>query len=409
MAAEAVFDFASFNVHGVVPEDFAGENCRIIVAAAREAWELGDSGLDGTVRSLQRAKKLETVGGRDGLHSKLASGGAPDANRLRLLSRSRKVQELAMHAMRFAGEADLAKAMERMQEALSVGLTSSTVKVKTGKEIVETLLQAVGDEARGNAARVYPGVRAIQDAIGNLPIGSCTVIGADSGVGKSSLALEMVIGLSEAGGTAGLISVEDPEVVTGSRLLGSLCGVPPQIIQTGAFGDAQAASIATGVGKVSAIGPRLLFADCTGETDIDVRAAMAQMAARGCKLCVVDYLTEIECSKKQQDRRNEIRWVAKQLKAHARRLGMALVLVSQIARPESKNPNAEPTKHHLKESGDVTNMAEVILMMWRSKESDAADIMVKVVKVKWGGIGKFWKMRRNINGRLVESDQVSDP
>ena len=127
------------------------------------------------------------------------------------------------------------------------------------------------------------------------------------------------------------------------------------------------------------------------------------LASRGARLIAVDYLQEIHASKHQQDRRNEVRFVSSRLKAHARRLGVALLLVSQIARPKEGETNKRPSKHALKESGDVANMAEVILTLWREREDDFAPIRVTVVKSKWGGVGKEWEMLRSTDtGRLTE-------
>lgn len=404
MAAEAVFDYPAFNASGASPDDFASGECKLVVSAAHSAWEVGDSGLDGTVRALQRDGNLERVGGRQGLQSLMTSGGAPDVARLKLLARLRRLVEIAVDAQRVAASGDLQGALERFQDGATIGMSSERALVKDGGELVWTLLSGLRDKSELEKSSLYPGLRCIADAIGRLPFGSCTVIGADSGVGKSSLALEMIIGVARSGACAGLIGVEDPESVTGSRLLGSLADVDSRRIQTGALSPSDQQRVKSAIVDVNELSPRMLFSDCTGGNDVDIQAAMSQMHARGAKLIAVDYLTEIDCSSKQQDRRNEIRWIAKQLKSHAKRLGVALVLVSQISRPESKNANAKPTKHHLKESGDVTNAAEVIILLWRDVESDESRINAWVAKCKWGGTGKWWAMRRTPNGRLVEDE-----
>lgn len=400
-AAEAVYDFGRFQVQGLTPEDFEGQTARHIVQAAQSAWEAGESGIEGVLRALQRLELMAAVGGRGGFMEALSEAGAPDLDRFRHLQRLRRLEALSLDASRLAARGELGGALERLQDALSAASHRDRVKIKDGAELAEGVFAGISDKAR-NGRRVYPGVLAIQNAVGDLPIGSCTVIGADTSVGKSSLALEMVIGLAEANGMAGLVSVEDPEEVTGSRLLGALSGVSSQEIQSGAISPASIQNLTGGIQKVSKIGPRMLFADCTGENELDVMAAMSQMATRGAKLIVVDYLTEIDSSKAQQDRRNEIRWIAKRLKAHAKRIGVALVLVSQLTRPNDKNPNTKPTKHHIKESGDVTAMAEVIILLWREKEDDSSCVNAWIAKCKWGGLGRWWKMKRARNGRLVE-------
>jgi replicative DNA helicase len=224
---------------------------------------------------------------------------------------------------------------------------------------------------------------------------------------NSSFVLEMLIECAGAGTKCGLISVEDPNEVTGARLLGAFSGVSSRNLQRGKFGEAEKPALEGAMQKIKKLGDSIMVADCTGETDLEVCAAMSQMAARGAKLVVVDYIGEVESSKKQQDRRNEIRWVCRRLKTHARRLGLALVVVSQLSRPTDKQTGKRPSKHDLKESGDITNSAEVIVMLWRDTESDSAPVKAWIAKCKWGGVGQWWEMKREQGtGRLRESGVV---
>lgn len=84
------------------------------------------------------------------------------------------------------------------------------------------------------------------------------------------------------------------------------------------------------------------------------------------------------------------------LKAHAARLGVALVIVSQLSRPKDKGEGYEPNKHDLKESGDLENGAEYVVLLWRSKDHDFAPVHLKLAKSKNGGIGNVWFMQREM-------------
>jgi replicative DNA helicase len=410
MASEAVFGFAKYAALGLDLGDFESQQCRWVVQAAEQAWELdGEQGLDATVRGLQRMERLQAVGGRQGLMDMLAEAGAPDAARFRALARTRRLRAACLEAARSAEAGDAAAASQRLQEALADGEASCQVKVRTAAELGEIVFAGIADEAHGRVRRFFPGLERLRQAIGDLPAGSCTVVAADTNVGKSSFVLAMATGcagLELDPVTFGLVSVEDPDEVTGTRLLGVYSGMSSRRIQRRAFHDrAEAlARLSQGIGRMRSLGSRLLFADCSGGTEVDVCAARSQMAARGARIIAVDYLTEIESSVKQQDRRNEVRWVAKRLKVHAKRLGVALVLVSQIARPADKNPNSKPSKHSLKESGDVSNAAEVILLLWRESESDDAPIFVNVAKCKWGGVGDTWSMVRDRETGLLREE-----
>jgi replicative DNA helicase len=153
----------------------------------------------------------------------------------------------------------------------------------------------------------------------------------------------------------------------------------------------------------------VLFSQCVGGTDVDACAAISRMSARGAKLIAVDYLGVLSAAGRAQDRRNELRVMLSRLKAHAGRCGVALVLVSQITRPTDKNPNKQPTKHDLKESGDLENGAELIIGLWRDEEHDHAPVRARILKSKIGGNGVEWMMQRSRHSgrlRVVGLDEV---
>jgi replicative DNA helicase len=149
---------------------------------------------------------------------------------------------------------------------------------------------------------------------------------------------------------------------------------------------------------------KMFMAFCIGGNEIDVMAAMSRCAMRGAKIVVVDYVQTIDSSKRQQDRRNEIRWLCARLKAHAQRLNVHLVLLSQLSRPPKDDPFREPTKHDLKEAGDIENAAEYVLVLWRECDDDFAPVRIKLAKSKMGNVGCEWQMHRDAGARFVEVD-----
>lgn len=405
LASEAVRNYAKFTARGVSLDDFGSPAARLVVEVCADLWEAGQQ-----VDHVSVATKMQrdgTKGASRQLAELLAVDAVPDHERVRSLASLRRLMSAGHELVAAAKSGDLPAAVDAIQRAERTALGGREKKVKNGSEVVQALFDSVKDQAKAESRRVHPGLPAVFDAVGYLPLGSCTVIGADTNVGKSSFVLEMMIACAERNVTAGLISVEDPEDVTGSRLLAAYSGVSSRNMQRGKFREEDMPSLADGVSKVKKLGDRFLFADCTGETELDVCAAMTQMANRGAKLVVVDYLTEIEASKSQQDRRNEIRWICKRLKSHAKRLNIALVVVSQLSRPQDKQTGKRPSKHDLKESGDVSNSAEVILMLWRETEGDKAPVKIWVAKCKWGGVGQWWEMKRQDgSGRLAETTGV---
>jgi replicative DNA helicase len=408
LVSEALRRYDRYVARGLSPADFWGEQNKLVLEACAAVWDRGDPVSVGSVAlELQRrGLKVGAYPGERGVAEFALNGAAavPDADRLRELARLRAVVDVSLRAALQAQQQDLSGALATLAEVDQLG--ASKPSTRTGGDLVDRVLSGLRNPEEFDQRRVYLGLPGFDRAIGKLPVGSMLVVAADSNVGKSLVALELLVGCAEANVSCGLISLEDPEDITASRLLARYTqGISSrQILQGRVSADPNVQLDLSGAAaRVKRLGDRLLFEDCTGESELEVCAAMSRIAARGGKLVVVDYVQEIEASKKQQDRRNEVRWVAKRLKTHAKRLGVVLVLVSQIARPKDGDEFKPPSKHALKESGDLVNAAEAIVVLWREYAADDAPIFARLQKGKSGGLGLTWEMRRNTaNGALVE-------
>lgn len=410
---ECLTNYARFTARGVTIADFAVPSVRMALEAASESWEdSGSVSLEGVATALQRAGKLAALGGTKGLAESLITPAVPDVARLRELRRLRSLRERALAAAQAAECGDLDNAVAMLGEAHTAALESSSMgDVRSFRELGHEFLERLQEAAKdGKEPTTHPGLNHLYDAIGGVTPGMMIVLIANTNVGKSSFVLEMMLRCSGRNVATGLVSVEDSDEVTVRRALSAHSGVPSRVLQDGKFTDHQWSRIAHGIHEMDSAGSRMFFSDCSGGTELDVMAAMSRMAARGARIVIVDYIGEVEPSRSSRDgRRDDIRWVCTRLKVHAKRIGVALVVVSQITRPSDKNPNREPTKHDAKESGDIENKAEVMLGMWREVEDDWAPIFVKVLKGKSGGNGMRWQMQRERgtpdrpgSGRLVE-------
>jgi replicative DNA helicase len=409
LIAEALHRHDRYASRGVQPTDYGSTRLQIVATAVQEAWELGNGvSVDSVALALQRASKLDFVGGYRGL-AELAAGSpsVPDSDRLKELARLRTLETAAQAILASARSGNLTEALALLGDAQVDVLSASRGKTRTAVEVGQSVFEGMVDESK--ARRVHPGITPFADKVGLLPLGSLTVVGGDTNVSKSGFALEMLWLAAKRNVTCGLVSMEDPDEVTGSRLLSYVSGgVSSRAIQMGRLTRDDFGGLSRGIMALEGLGGRLLFEECIGGNELDVCAAMTRMAARGARIVVVDYIQEIDVSKKQQDRRNEVRWLVKRLKTHAKRLNVALVCVSQLARPKDGETGREPSKHHLKESGDVTNSAEVVLLLWREHEEDQAPVKVRVAKCKWGGLGQFWEMQRRpaLGGRLCADEDL---
>jgi replicative DNA helicase len=327
----------------------------------------------------------------------------PPTRRLRELTKLRSIMDHAKRLVSTCAEGDLERAFGAVTDLAAVSADSADTQVINACLCAQTVLNEFSGASK-RTLRVHPGLSRFEDAVGPLPVGSMTVIGAQNNVGKSSLALEMVAGTATRDVVSGYASFEDPPTLIGARLLSMFSGVSAKLIERQQLDrDRDWPRLSKAFTQLERAGDKFLISSQVGGTHLDACAVMTRMAQRGAKMVIVDYLQAIEYAGGSDDRRNEMRKVASALKKHAARVGVALVLLSQLSRPPKGQENREPTKHDLKESGDIEDAAENVIVMWRHEESDVAPVRMKLAKGKSGGIGAMWTMQRDQRtGRFAE-------
>lgn len=358
--------------------------------------------------------RLAQAGGED-LILGLTDGILPAAlplERLKRLTRLRRLETALRSAQLAVAQGDEATALAELEAgAGDVRRAQETraVIVSAGEMASEWIERQMRGPTEGT---ISPGLPVLKRLVGRWEPGHMTVIGAATSVGKSSLALEIALCAIQDGESVGWVSVEDAHVITTSRLIAMLSGVSARALRYVSQEHSTWGRVDRACHELRQIGHRFSAAYCAGMNEQDIMNRMTIMARAGAKIVVVDYVGRIKLSYREQDRRNEVRIITGALKDHAFALGVHLVLVSQISRPSSKDPSAEPTKNSFKEASDIEDGTEYAILMWRQVEDDFAPIFCKLAKSKAGGTGAMWVMQRELSrpgtnaldgsGRLIE-------
>jgi replicative DNA helicase len=84
------------------------------------------------------------------------------------------------------------------------------------------------------------------------------------------------------------------------------------------------------------------------------------------KLIIVDFLTLVKGSQKRPESRyHEISEIARQLKAIAKELRVPIIVISQLNRSIEQRHDQTPKMSDLRESGEIEQMADLILFVHR--------------------------------------------
>lgn len=316
------------------------------------------------------------------------------------LAAGRRLQSTLARAHDAAARGDFEQA-----RALAYSVGEAAPRESVVESIGDSVGRIIRDMVAGRQKGLLQlGLSMVDSHVAGLPPGSMTVIGASTGVGKTGLSLSIGNRLAKLGVCVGIVSCEDPPDVLASRVLAYESGVPGNAIRAGILTTSTASDVMGACERIR--GLDFFGAYEPGATDASVMASMTVLVRKHkAKLVIVDYAQtiELEGANANAERRHTVSRVAARLKAHAARLGVPLVLNSQLARPMAGAEFKRPSKHSLKESGDLENMADLVLLLWRESNADDAMVRGVVAKSKWGGGEVEWKMKRRA-GLLDEAD-----
>jgi replicative DNA helicase len=253
----------------------------------------------------------------------------------------------------------------------------------------------------GKPTLIPTGIAAFDKEIGGIGPGSPIIIGASTGLGKSSVALAACLHNQDVNGVkAGYLSCEDTADVVGCRLLARASGVDSKKIRRKELTSDELKAVRSGYDHLSGIGPDVAMEVCyrVSRPLPEVIEGLEALADAGCKIVYLDYIQKIRGA--HEDRRNEVGRVFAGLHAAADRKQVGLVFISQVAR--QYEPNKVPAASALKESGDLEAEARAVLMLGRT-DQDTRDTLTGVLrKSNYGAEGLVIKWQRGLCGTLYE-------
>lgn len=209
-----------------------------------------------------------------------------------------------------------------------------------------------------------------------------TVVGSYTSMGKSTLTIQVLTRLAIRGTRVAYISLEDaPSIVSKRQAVSLLDDIEhaKQIANDDPTPEAveALADLIRGGGSDSHHGLDALPLEILYRKrfTIDwVCYAIQDAARRGALVVAVDYL---QCLKDKRFKRTEfLSECVSRMKAAASEVGVHLILVSQVTRPEDKAKPSRPTMYMLKETGDIENEAEYVVLPYREEKGKECDFEI---------------------------------
>lgn len=210
-----------------------------------------------------------------------------------------------------------------------------------------------------------------------------TVIMAKPSDGKTAISLNIAEHLAiECGKRVGIISLEMSDVQLTKRLLFAMARVDTrQIKRNGGLTDEEHADIVHAGTKLAQA--QIFIRDDGALTTSEISATAAAWSAKhGLDILIVDHAQLAKAGKETESRTSEVEQVSNAMKPIAKRLGVPIILLSQVTEDKAGNYNAKNSKaieadadniwviSHHREKNDEGRMAIVSSFIRLEKQRD---------------------------------------
>lgn len=340
--------------------------------------------------------------------------------RLRELAQARDGRQGAARAMAAWDSGRLDEAIAEMRTAIGLLETAEDDdRTKSVGELVDEAAKRAA-EARvaateGRALAITTGLPQLDALLGDAPLGEeaitggwgpgdYVIVGGDTNVGKSSVAMTMAWGAarSESHVPVGIVQIEDPRERVGNRALALAAELPQYRLRAGKIDEPAWQRIERAC-RVAKDVP-MFFEFRIGASLPSVCAAVRRLRReKGCRVIVIDYLQAVET---HEDPRLAMRNIVSQTKREAHRgEGPASVIIGLSQFRKRDDETTRPKRSDLYESAYLAQKAEHIVLMHKTK-SGAIELVLD--KTKDGKTGRHFELARDPDtGLLVDADSIA--
>lgn len=226
------------------------------------------------------------------------------------------------------------------------------------------------------------------DAGTYVEMGDMVVLGGYPSAGKTALAVSMAYHQAESH-RVGFYSLETNRYKLADRLVANLAGIEMPAIKDNQITSEQWQRVANQSDRIRA--RQLELIEASGMTVQDIQA---DALARRYEIVYVDYLQLVEPESRRVNRTEQVSGVSRGLQQLAHQRGMLVVALSQLTRAEhtGKNEQVEPTMSDLRESGQIEQDADAIMLLYLEEPNrpEESRRILKIAKNKEGTRGRIF-------------------
>lgn len=369
-------------------DDFANANLSAVFAAARAGYVAGDAA--DVVMVSQRLRdegNLERVGGLQFLGA--LSSAVPTTTNVHRYAEI-VADRAKLRGLMGAGAAisDMArdpaiKPSDAIEQALAQIGALADGKHHGGIEAFADVVDDATVRAITGNRMLYKNmlpIAALEQKFGALEPGQVIVIAGRPGMGKTAVGLQCALLGARAGHSTAFFELEMTGISLANRALSAWSNVPLKTIRYGS-NEAIADQLRATAERLKRLPIRL---NTTPGLHIDsLRAQCRAMARRSpLNLIVVDHLTLMRGE--GRDKREQVGYVSNTLKVIAKENSAVVIALVQLNRQSEGRTNKRPELSDLRESGEIEQDADGVVMLYRddyyNPESPAKGVIEMIIR-----------------------------
>lgn len=218
---------------------------------------------------------------------------------------------------------------------------------------------------------VPTGFTDLDSLIGGFFPGDLIILAGDTSMGKTSMALACMGNQALAGYNVALSSAEMRGLKVVDRVAAALAGVPQERWRQQNITDAELADFGRARDRITSAPGRFLIDDDSSVTVPDIKARLMKRKmeleheGRTLDVAYVDYVQLLTPHTRTRGRYEAVGDISHALKRMARDLDIPVVALAQINRSNMGRNSKRPTKHDLRDSGNLEEDADAVILLYR--------------------------------------------
>jgi len=365
----------------VRPEDFYREAHRIIYEAVVDLFERGEpADLLTVTERLRDLGRLDDVGGASYLSTLV--NAVPTAANVEYYARI-LIQKSILRAliragteiaqMGYEGDQDIDAVLDRAEKLVfNIATRRRTQEFLHIREILKESFEQIDRryQDKGTVTGIPTGFTDLDKLTSGLQPSDLIIVAARPAMGKTTFSLNIAAHAAiHHKYPVAIFSLETSKEQLVQRLLCAEAEVDSNRLRTGYLSDSDWPKLSRAMGRLSEA--PIFIDDSASISVVEMRAKSRKLKAEhGLGLVIIDYLQMIQSYKRTENRTQEISEIARALKSLAKELNVPVIAISQLSRAVELTGTRRPMLSHLRESGELEQVADLVLFIYRQDYYD---------------------------------------